>query len=64
MCIYDACTMVKLEWHIYISRLHILKKNITCNIHCLGDFIGKNRNLVEMFEKYKFFMFLVNEYTN
>ena len=56
--------MVKLEWHIYISRLHTLKKIITCNIHRLGDFIGKNRNLVEMFEKYKFFMFLVNKYTN
>ena len=26
MCIYDACTMLKLGWHIYISRLHTFKK--------------------------------------
>ena len=42
-----------------MAYLHLsftyLKKIITCNIHCLVDFIGKNRDLVEMFEKYLIF---------
>ena len=55
MCIYDACTMLKLEWHIYISRLHTLKKLLHAIFIVWEILLKKKRNLVEMFKKYLIF---------